>query len=203
MTQNLPDDQQDRDARKAMLSDDHESMQVSSVPGVSDSDQQLSRSWRSKRRAARRSRRRTLFLTAALLAVISVGIFIVRPQAVAGRGSIESEEAQIRRVVAEFSAAVDAENGTQMGQLLCAEEANVLAQDDDYDEPTDANVGGTGLRPVDVVIIEVQVDGPKAVVQVQRQGGQTITLGLTLERGNWKVCTPANRVPSVPTPTPS
>jgi hypothetical protein len=134
---------------------------------------------------------RALVAGAVALSLLSgVAVLVLTPRRIAGHGALESEEAQIQRVVVTFAAAADVDDEAQLVRLLCRDEAAALTEDDDYD-PAAANDGGDAVpaqaRTV-VTVSAIQVAGDTATARVTRSTGGMVVLRFVMERGMWKVC---------------
>jgi ketosteroid isomerase-like protein len=98
-----------------------------------------------------------------------------------------SDEAQIRRLVARFAVAVDREDQHGVIQLLCAEEAADVTEDDDYDAADDG--GLTSPPPARAVrTTQVVVTGRVAHAQITRPSQTAATLWFRKEDDRWTVC---------------
>jgi hypothetical protein len=112
-----------------------------------------------------------------------------------------SDEAKIQRLVGDFATAVDRDDQDKLLNLLCAEEARAITEDDDYDP---ANNGGpiTDSRKIPVKATDIRVTGDTASARITRPSQPATTLYFRKEAGRWKVCAPAGD-PAGATPTPT
>jgi hypothetical protein len=131
-------------------------------------------------------RRRTRWLVAGGLGLVLVAAVVVTV-VLLNRGP--SDEARIQDVVDRFATAV--ENGDQatMLQAMCAEEAEDITDDDDYDP--DIGAGSADRSTVHVEVAQVTVTGDTAKAQVSTEGRQPATLYFRKDADGWKVCASA------------
>jgi hypothetical protein len=128
-------------------------------------------------------KRRTGLVAAAaalLLAVAGGGLYVALTN---------TDSARIRGVVTDFAAAVHRQDYPMMLDLLCAEEAAGITEDDDYDPaagPIDADV-----PELDVTDVQVAPDGQSATALLTMPGREAITIHLRQERDRWTVCAPS------------
>jgi hypothetical protein len=101
-----------------------------------------------------------------------------------------SDEAQVRRVVGDFAAAVDRQDHLVMLELLCAEEAAGITEDDDYD-PTAEPVGAAGALEREVTDVRIMPGEQGATALMTTPGREPLTIHLRRERDRWQVCAPS------------
>jgi hypothetical protein len=117
---------------------------------------------------------------AALLAVSGILYFALG-------GDENTPEGQVRQVLDDFATAVDTEDQARIVDLLCAEEAANITEDDDYD-PT-----ATGAEPatlVDRQISDIHVAGENASARITFPTHESFTIHLRQEKGTWHICAP-------------
>lgn len=137
-----------------------------------------------------RRRRRLPWLVAAGAALV-VAVAAIVIVVVVRRGSADRNG--ITEVATTFAAAI--ENSDQAGVLsvLCAEEAEEITEDDDYDPGVAAGAGGAKPQ---VFVSELKVAGDTASAQVSQDGQPAAMLYFRKESGAWKVCAPAGPQPA-------
>jgi hypothetical protein len=134
------------------------------------------------RPAPPRPRVRTVAAAAVLvLAVAGCGVYLALST---------SDEAQVRRVVGDFAAAVDRQDHPAMLELLCAEEAAGITEDDDYD-PTAAPVGAADAPEREVTDVQIMPGEQVATARMTTPGREPLTIDVRREQDRWKVCAPS------------
>ncbi|WP_433392667.1 Rv0361 family membrane protein [Micromonospora sp. KLBMP9576] len=128
-----------------------------------------------------------------ILTVCGVGLYAVgRVTGVLGP-SAATDETRIRKLVEDFAVAVDSDDQPGILNLLCAEEAEELMADDDFDPSQAPPAEVPSPRPVTVA--DIRVDGGTASATVTRPSQPDVTLHFRKENGAWKVCAPAGDPP--------
>jgi hypothetical protein len=112
-----------------------------------------------------------------LLAVAAGGVYVALAS---------TDQARIRGTVTDFAAAVDRQDQPAMLDLLCADEAAAITEDDDYDpsaEPVDAPV-----LDREVTDVSIAPDGQTAIAVLVTPGREPVSVPLRRERDRWTVC---------------
>jgi hypothetical protein len=133
------------------------------------------------RPAPSRRRSRVVAAAAVLLVAAAGSLYLVLAN---------TDEAQIGRVVGDFATAADRQDYPAMLELLCAEEASGITEDDDYD-PTAEPIDAADVPERAVTDIQVAPDAQTATALMTTPGREPRTIRLRHERDHWKVCAPA------------
>jgi hypothetical protein len=130
--------------------------------------------------SARPQRRNRIVAAVAvlLLAVAGGGVYVALTT---------TDEARIRGVVTDFARAVERQDYPAMLELLCAEEAAGITEDDDYD-PAAEPIDNAEIPDRDVTDIRITPDERSATALVTTAGRQPFTIHLRHERDRWTVC---------------
>ncbi|MFG1779203.1 hypothetical protein ACGFIG_22610 [Micromonospora sp. NPDC049048] len=128
-----------------------------------------------------------------ILAACGAGLYAVARLTGAWGPSSASDETRIRTLVEEFAVAVDRDDQPAILNLLCAEEAEEIMADDDFDPSQAPPADVPSPRPVTVT--DIRVDGSTASATVTRASQPGVTLHFRKENGTWKVCAPAGDTP--------
>ncbi|MBF6469769.1 hypothetical protein IU427_32090 [Nocardia beijingensis] len=107
-------------------------------------------------------------------------------------GAKDTDDAQVRAVIADFASVVESGSTQQVVELLCAEEAATFA--DRVSGGEEAEKGGStedGRRQRPVDISGIVIRGDIASAQVARPPSAPRPLYLRREDTRWKVCAPA------------
>lgn len=141
---------------------------------------------------AERSSQRWWIIGAAgvlVLAVVAAGAFIVVRSARAN-----SDEARIRRLVADFALATERVDQAWVLRLLCTEEAEEVQESDGY-APTRDGEYDTSVTEAPVTTSDIKVTQDTAQARISRPGQESSTLFFRKENGSWTVCAPVGDEP--------
>ncbi|WP_019630588.1 hypothetical protein [Actinomadura atramentaria] len=103
-----------------------------------------------------------------------------------GRPEAHGEQAVIQKTVTAFAGAVDRSDNATVLSMLCAQEAEGVA--DDIDAPDDHGDPKAALTPITVQ--NIRITGTTAQASITRPRQQPATVFLLKENGTWKLCDP-------------
>jgi ketosteroid isomerase-like protein len=102
----------------------------------------------------------------------------------------DSDEAGIRRLVADFALAVDRGDQQRLVRLLCAEEATEVKESDGYNPGRDGEYDRS-VTEAPATTSDIKVTGDTAQARISRPGQDPTTLYFRKEDGSWTVCAQA------------
>lgn len=102
---------------------------------------------------------------------------------------VGSPESVVRSVVVTFAGALDREDHPALLDVLCAQEAAAVVEDDDYD-PAAGSVAPSGLGEPVVTDVRIDDEGRTATALAALPGRSPVTIHLLREGGRWTVCHP-------------
>ncbi|WP_406277219.1 hypothetical protein [Embleya sp. NBC_00896] len=154
-------------------------------------------------RHRRHARRRLFGITAAAVVAATV---VSGCKLIPGKSSDDAKP-KITTTITDFAKAVDLGDVPTMTSLLCPEEAESLADNENI-PATESGASGApaapGATPIAIEVSSIRVDGDKATAVVKRPQLPPATVELVRLDGKWKLCMPRNTagVPQPGSPSP-
>ncbi len=119
-------------------------------------------------------------------AVVLILVVAIVVTVVVVRGN--SDQVKIQKVAQNFASAVDRGDQPRILSLLCAEEAEAVTDDEDFNP---ANTATSAGKPIALHTSDIRISGNVASARITRPNAPPATLYFRKEAGVWKVCAPA------------